>query len=161
MCQKKLKQHWIQNSGTIGLNDDCLVKQDKLQINSHDIFPASIWEPIVPIVDPKVFGNITNINVRHFDIKYQKHSDTLSSIQGQIHQLRQLQQLPNDELQQYSIQYHYVVIYTLLLIVLAVGLYTYLHWRHAKISGIGGNTPVINNFELNLRRFRAGEDVGR
>lgn len=88
VCKGTLQQHWIQDCGIIELADDCLIKQDKLEINSHSNFPYNVRQSILPSIKPNLFENATNMGIKQFHIKYRDHNASLENIRSQIQQIK-------------------------------------------------------------------------
>lgn len=135
VCKGKLQQVSLENCGVIELADDCLIRHDKMQINSHGNFPASIKGPILPTINPKVFENVTNIDFQKFHVLYKEHNKSLKNIEVQIHQIKEQQKLPNENLQSdgnwYDI-HHFVLGYVLAGVILVIIIYL---WFCQRVAG--------------------------
>lgn len=120
VCGGKLNQIWIEDAGTIKLNDNCLLRQDKLEINSHDHFRSNIKKSIVPTISPDIFKNITNPDNRKFNTIYTTHNKSLQEIRDQIKKLKENEKLPYDELQKMHNIHHYTLGYSTLAILITI-----------------------------------------
>lgn len=131
-------------------------------MNSHNTISKRIQSATLPIFNFSIYEKLPTIEVpKQLTINYNNHTRELANIQQQIQEIKKQQQLPNEELQRNYIHnvHHYSLGYFILV---AIFIVVAIYFFKKKCFKKGGHqASTINNIELQLREFKAAENVGR